>query len=213
MTFQELLTEFYARGFDYLNDGGAGATRAKRWINQGYMDIIEADDWPFLNDSVSGVAPLTITDLGTVESCVNDTTKRSLSFVDRRTLVESYPDLTTAGSARYAYFSDATTLQVFPVSTSETITVRYWQIPTELSAAGDTPLIPARYQYAIIDYACGRAYMDSDNPEMAQAARADADSLVQAMRTRLLYPQHQDPDAILTYGYSTDSYGFRTDYF
>jgi hypothetical protein len=203
LTFAQLLTEFYARGFDYLDDGGAGETRAKRWINQSYMEILEMDDWPFLQTSISSQAPVIISDLGTIESVTNTTADRNVGFIDRRTLVESYPDLSATGSPDYAYLTQGTTLNTYPVG-SDTLLVRYLRLAGELSDDDDQPEIPSRYQYAIIDYACARAYMDSDNPEMAQIVRREGDALVQMMRERLLVQQHQDTDLIVTYGYSTD---------
>lgn len=203
MTFAQLLTEFYARGFDYLNDGGAGEVRAKRFINQAYRDICEMDDWPYLTVTTTGTAPLTISDLGTIESIVDEGENRVISPADRRTLVETYPDLTLTGSAQFYYMTGASTIATYPVSSS-TLRVRYWRVVSDLDATTDQPAIPARYQYAIIEYACMRAYTDSDNPEMAQYCRAEGDRLVQMMRERLLYPQHQQPDVISVYNYSTD---------
>lgn len=203
MTFREMLTEFYARGFNYLEDGGAGEVRAKRWINQSYMEILEMEDWPFLQTSVQSAAPLIISDLGTIESVTNVTAARNIGFIDRRTLAERYPSLDTAGSSNYAYITEGTTLRTYPVG-SDTLLVRYLRLAGELSQDTDQPEIPSRYQYAIIDYACARAYMDSDNPEMAQIVRRDGDAVVQMMRERLLVQQHQDADLIVTYGYSSD---------
>ena len=203
MTFAELQTEFYARGFDYLEDGGPGETRAKRWLNQAYREICEMDDWPFLATSTTGTAPLTISDVQTVESLTNQTQERMIPFVDRRTLVENYPDLTRTGSAEFAYFDDVDTINTYPVST-DVLAVRYWRVVSDLSDDSDQPVIPARYQYAIVDYACSRAYMDSDNPEMAAIVRAEGDRLVQMMRERLLLQQVQDPWTVTMYGYSTD---------
>ena len=88
MTFQQLLTEFFARGFDYLNDSGAGETRAKQWINQSYQEICGLDDWPFLEATASGGSPLTIADLRTILSLTDTTTNTNLGFIDRRTLNE-----------------------------------------------------------------------------------------------------------------------------
>ena len=203
MALSVMLTEFYARGFDYLNDGGAGEVRATRWLNQSYLEVCEMDDWPFLESSVDGVAPLTFTDLSVIESVKNSTTAQSLSFVDYRTLREQFEDMDETGSARYAYMRNGDTLHTYPVST-DTLTVKYFRIVGELVAAADMPLIPSRYQYAIIDYACARAYMDSDNPEAAASARRDGDALVSMMRDRLLFPQRQDTEEITVYGYSTD---------
>ncbi len=203
MTFRQLLTEFYARGFDYLDDGGAGETRAKRWINQAYLEILEMDDWPFLQTSISTPAPVIISDLGTIESVSNMTTEQNLGFVDRRTLLEQFPTLDAQGSSEYAYITQGTTLNTYPVG-SDTLKVRYLRVAGELSDDDNQPEIPSRYQYAIIDYACARAYMDSDNPEMAQIVRRDGDNLVQMMRERLLLQQHQDPWSVVVQGYSSD---------
>lgn len=203
MTFTQLLTEFYARGFDYLDDGGAGATRAKRFINQSYQEICGMDDWPFLRTTITGTTPLTISDLGTVESVTNTTTGLNVSFVDFRTLAESYPSLDDTGSAEWAYLTQGTILNTYPLG-SDTVRVTYHRLVNDLDSGTDQPVIPAKYQYAIIDMACGRAYMDSDNPEMAAMVRRDGEALVQQMREQLLYQQHQDPDMIVAYGYSTD---------
>jgi hypothetical protein len=203
MALSVMLTEFYARGFDYLNDGAAGEVRATRWLNQAYLDICEMDDWPFLETSVSGTAPFTFTDLSVIESIKNSTNSQNVRFVDYRTLREQFANLDDTGTARYAYMRNGDTLCTYPVST-DTITVKYFRVVGELVASTDMPLIPARYQYAIIDYACARAYMDSDNPEAAAAARRDGEALVTMMRDRLLFPQRQDAEEITVYGYSTD---------
>lgn len=203
MTFTELLTEFYARGFDYLDDSGPGAVRAKRWINQSYQEICGMEDWPFLSTTTTGVAPLTVSDLGYIESLTDSTDERSLSFMDRRTLVERYPNMDLAGPPNYAYVTGGDTIRTYPTN-GNTLRLRYFRVVNDLDQGTDQPVIPARYQYAIIDSACARAYMDSDNPEMAQIARRDADALVQMMREQFMVQQHQDTDLIVTYGYSSD---------
>ena len=203
MTFTELLTEFYARGFNYLEDGGAGETRAKRFINQSYQEICGMDDWPFLQTSIQGPAPLYISDLGYVENVTDTVTKRSIGFIDQRTLTERYPDLTYAGAPNYAYITGGDTINTYPSNTNPLL-VRYIRLIPDLVEGTDQPVVPAKYQYAIIDLACGRAYMDSDNPEMAQIVRRDADALVQQMREQFMVQQHQDADLIVTYGYSSD---------
>lgn len=203
MTFQQLLTEFYARGFDYLNDSGAGETRAKLWINQSYQEICGLDDWPFLEATATGASPLTIADLRNILYLTDTTLGQNLGFIDPRTLNEAYPDQSTPGNALYAYITGGTTINTYPGNT-DALKVRYIRVPADLVSGTDTPLIPARYRYAIVDFACGRAYMDSDNPQMAQAVRADGDTVVQSMREHLLYQQHQDPDSIVAYGYSHD---------
>lgn len=203
MTFAQLLTEFYARGFNYLDDSGAGTIRAKRFINQAYHDICEMDDWPFLQTSVTGTVPLSISDLGTVESIIDQTDKRVIQPADRRSLVDAYVDLSQEGNPESYYITEGDTINTYPVSTNS-LKVRYWRLVNDLEESTDQPVIPARYQYAIIEYACMRAYTDSDNPEMAQFCRSEGDRLIQMMRERLLYQQHQQPDVISLYNHSTD---------
>ena len=203
MSLATMLTEFYARGFDYLNDGAAGVVRAKRWLNQSYQEICDMDDWSFLQSTAVSAAPIRILDLGVIESVKNNTTGAVLDFLDRRTLEEQFTSLSDAGTARYVYVSNGNTLSTYPVS-PDTLKVSYLRVVGNLVNDADQPVIPSRYQYAIIDYACARAYMDSDNPDMAQAARRDGDALVAMMRERLMYPQHQNTDQIVAYGYSTD---------
>ena len=204
MAFSALLTEFYARGFGYLDDGGAGVVRAKRWLNQSYQEICDMDDWGFLQSSVSSAAPFRILDLGVIESVKNTATGTVVEFVDRRTLDETFASLAAVGSAQYAYVSGGSSLNTYPVST-EVLKVSYLRTVADLVTNTDQPVMPSRYQYAIIDYACARAYMDSDNPEMAAASRRDGDALVAMMRERIMFPQHQNTEQITAYGYSTDA--------
>ena len=202
MSLGTMLTEFYARGFNYLNDP-AGAVRATRWLNQAYQEICDMDDWGFLQTSVVSAAPVRILDLAVVESVKNTVTGAVVDFVDRRTLEEQFTTLSEVGSARFAYLVGGLTLSTYPVST-DVLKVSYLRTVGSLVADTDQPVIPARYQYAIIDFACARAYMDSDNPEMAAAARRDGDSLIAMMRERVMFAQHQNTDEIVSYGYSTD---------
>lgn len=203
MTFDELKTEFYARGFEYLNEIGAANPddRAGRWLNQAYLEICEAEDWPFLTSTATGNSPLTITDLGTVEFVRDETNGQILRAIDPRDIAE-VSSLSQTGTPEFFYIDNGV-IQVYPVSTVS-LSVRYWKIASELVGTTDTPLIPTRYQYAIVDYAVARAYMDSDSPEYAAAARLDGDKLVSLMRDRLLFRQHQDPEMIAVYGNSSD---------
>jgi hypothetical protein len=170
MTFAELQTEFYARGFDYLNQDAAGRTRAKRWLNEGYLEDICADElWDFLRTTASGVAPLTVSDVDTVEVVWNATQDYVLSPTTAGDIEFQGVDITTTGTAGYWYFTSSTTIAVYPTNTSDSIQVRYYKIPVELSADGDEPILPDRWHSLLVDAAVVRAYWDSDNPELGQA--------------------------------------------
>jgi hypothetical protein len=191
LTFADLKTELQARGFDYLSDSRQGY-----FLNRSYLETAEEADWPFLEATSSSTAPLTITDLRTIESVINSTQKQKLSPLDRRNLTsEEDTDLTTAGTPSYYYTTDTTTVNVYPANTTDTIAVRYWKFPPEMSADTDEPLVPGRFRLAsIVDGACMYAYLDSDNFEAAQAMLVLWEQGKARMRDALLNQQHDSPD-------------------
>lgn len=185
MTFDDLQTEFYARGYTYLNENAAGQIRAKRWLNLGYSDLLEEADWPFLNATITGTAPLTLTGAREVLSVMTRDgalTERSISDLD-----DDF-NLTTPGTASY-WYTDGAQVKTYPVD-GQPITVRYSTVPADMVGTSDIPVVPGRYRYLIVDFAVIRALRDRSN-------YAEADALWQAvqvdltrMRTALL---GQDP--------------------
>lgn len=171
LTFAALLTEFYARGFDYLNDSGAGEIRAKRWINDAYHTINELENWPFLEETASGAAPLTIADLRTVDSVYDSTNDQKLDHRVSSELVDEHGDLGETGVASEFWVSGGNTINVFPVQAVQ-LTVRYWKVADDLVSGTDEPLIPDRFRYGIVEYAVAAAMRDAQDPDsvIAQAA-------------------------------------------
>jgi len=166
MTFAELKTELAARGFDYLSD-----TRQGQFINRSYQEMAEERDFPYLQATTTGAAPLTISDLRTVESVSNATQDYKLSPLDRRNLTDFAHDLTTTGTPSYWYMTTADTIAVYPANTTDTLTVYYWKVPATLTGVV-TPAIASRYHLLIVDGAVAYAYADSDNYDAAQQAFA-----------------------------------------
>ena len=150
MTLADLQVELQARGFDYLS-----TTRQNYYINSAYqIDICEDSDWPFLEVTTTGTAPLTITDLRSIESVIDTTQACKLRPLDRRSITDDYDtSLTTAGSPSFYYLTTATTVSVYPANTTDTLSVRYWKFPAALSAASDTPVVPTRFHPLIVDAA------------------------------------------------------------
>lgn len=190
MNLEALRTEFLARGFDYLS-----STRADNYLNDAYLlDICEEEDWPFLEATEEGTAPLTIADLRTVEYVVNTTQTTKLTPMKEARLTDEFsPDLTTPGTPNLYYITAGTTVNVYPVSTTDEISVRYWKVPTRLSGTS-TPLLPERFHSLIVDGAVARAYEDSDDYELAQAASTRFLERLEQMRNSLGMPQHDAPD-------------------
>lgn len=201
VTFSELLDELYDRGFDYLNQDAAGRVRAKRWVNQSYQQLCEEARWPFTEATTSGPAPLSITDLREVES-VRGTEGQRLQWLDRRTLIASYGDLTTTGSGRWWYIEAGNSVATYPAG--DTLTVRYHKVPSELVGDSDEVVVPTRFTDLIVDGAALKAYKDSDNFEAVGALKAELAEGVERMKRSLLY-QHNGPEYIVEVTGSDDT--------
>lgn len=180
-TLSTLLTEFYARGFSYLNDGGTGATRATRWINDAMHSIDGEERWDYRRASTSGTPPLTISDLGELDSVVDTTNQNALAPSSAGDLVGLANNvLTGTGNPNYFYLN-AGVVTVYPVATGS-ITVSYFKVRADLSSGADAPLMPDRFRPAIVERALEFAYRDQDNPEMARECAAAADRMIDRMR-------------------------------
>ncbi len=191
ITLLELQTEFAARGFNYLS-----TLRQNYYLNQGYLvDICEAEDWPFLETTTTGSAPLSITDLRTIASVVDTTQAMKLTPLDNRNITDDIDSsLTTVGTPVYYYKSGQTTIAVYPTNTTDSLSVRYWKVPPELSGATDTPVLPNRWRLLIVDAAVARAYEDADETAAYQAATQSFQARLDQMRQSLTVGQHDEPD-------------------
>jgi len=187
MTFGELLTEVYANGFDYLDDGGAGETRVKRWVNQSYQELCAANDWPFLEATATGAAPLTISDLGKVLYVVNTDTYQTLIESDAKSISTiGYPS-GGGSSAMYYYITGGDTVATYPAA-GNALSVRYIKTPTDLSASSDTPLVPTPWQDIIVLGAVRRALLDDTDSGSLGVVRQEWSDRVQMMQSALMNP-------------------------
>lgn len=191
MNFATLQTELSDRGFAYLS-----AARLGQYINVAYHELCDLEEWPFLETTASGAAPLTISDLRTVLSVYDSAGNINLTARERRALVDDYRDLTTTGSPRFFYV-DGSALSTYPVG--GTLAVRYIKVPVDLTGT-DIPLVPSRFHYVIVDIAARRAYIDSDAFDKAQGVQAEVDRMVAVMRDSLLQTQTQDDLFVAGYG-------------
>ncbi len=197
---QELRSEFAARGFQYLP-----GTRKDRLVNLGYMELCEEEDWPFLEATTSGTAPLTVSDLRTIESVTNTTNELELLPRDRRELVSGDPALDATGTAVSYYITGGDTINVYPANTADTFKVLHWKVPAQLDDESDTPLVPSRWRYLIIERACVIGYRDDDETEMMEACEAAYDKGLAKMRYSLMLQQHNYPTYIAVRASSSSS--------
>lgn len=181
LDFAALQTEFFARGFDYLDDGAGGLVRAKRFINDAMHAIDDMEQWPYLSASMTGAAPLTIADLDQLESVVDVANLNPLDRSSRGEVADTYANLTTTGRPQVYYVTDVGTINVYPTAASTTLTVTYWKFGPDLVSDSDAPLMPDRFRYAVVEYAVAVALRDDESQD-ALVAQAAGDVIVDRMR-------------------------------
>lgn len=186
MNLEALRTSLFARGFDYLT-----AAEANDYLNDSYLlDICEEEDWPFLEASKEGVTPLEISDLRTIEYVENATQTEKLYPMLRARITDGWsPALSQTGTPELYYITEGKNVNVFPVSTTDVISVRYWKVAPRLSGTA-TPLLPERWHSLIVDGAVARAYAKTADWELRGVAEANFEAHLQKMRESLMNMQH-----------------------
>lgn len=189
MNLEQLVIEFKARGFTHVG------SRAENYVNDAYiLDICEAADWPFLEESMEGKAPLEITNLSAVRYVLDVTQERKLKPLKKDRITDDYGvNLALAGDPAFYFLEAGDTVRTYPVSTTDTIQVAYWKTAPRLTGT-ETPLIPERFHSLIVDGAVARAYENSDDYELAVAAKDRFNARLQSMQESLTDLQHDSPD-------------------
>lgn len=194
MNFQTLISEFTSEGFDYLE-----ASKAERFLNDAYLlDICEGTDWPFLEvTAATGAAPLTLSEVASISYVLDTTQQTKLKPLDPRNVSDESPSMTTEGTPQFYYLTGEWKLNVYPLNTTDTLSVAYRQMPARLSGTS-TPVLPERFHSLIIDGACARAYSNSDDWELRQSAKAAFREDLQVMKESLLNLDRDGPDDFVT---------------
>lgn len=193
MDFNALKTELAARGFDYLSD-----TRRGYFINAARHELDMLELWPYRLAEATGAAPLTISDLGTIQDVI-DTGNGSypLAAIEFGELRQAYNDLSVTGTPSY-YYVDNGVLRTFMVG--GTLSVRYYKRPADLSGSTDMPLSPTAYHMLIVDMASRWAQKDSDNSVVIPTLSSEIERQLATMRNDLLAGQHTNPTYIHSEG-------------
>jgi hypothetical protein len=197
VTKAELVQEVIARGYKHVSPARIGGS-----LERSYQVICSRYQWRFLEADKAGVAPLVFTDLRRILSVTAN--EESLTGVDRRWLVSTYPDLTETGTATYWYLENQT-LKTFPVDTAE-VTTRYLKIPAALGEA-DEPLIPSEWQYLMVDRTVVDLLRDNDEYEEARALKLDVEEGLREMVHALLKTNYQGPSLVVRTGGPGDYLG------
>lgn len=180
MNFGQLQMDLIRRG----NFGEVAQDRLKRWVNESYHEICNAADWPFLEATTSGAAPVTVADLRKVISVHDATNRIALTPTTRRWVLSHFGDIaSTSGVARF-YYVDNGVIKAYPVA--GTLSVYYIKFPADLSATTDSPVVPTRFHSIIVDGAVRRAYEDADRFQESQAIEQSRLLRLENMKTMLL---------------------------
>lgn len=182
MNLGSMRTEVQARGYEYLS-----TTRANQFLNWAYKEVARYMPWPFLETSATGASPLTITDLGSILSVTGSLSDVPLARADRRQILIGDDDLSEIGTPAL-YWMENLTVNVWPSSATDTVTVQYIKVPPDMAIDADVPVIPADYHELIVDGAVLRAQKDNDNYDSYQITRqiwqSELDLMVQAIMGR-----------------------------
>ena len=176
MNLGEAQAELSARGFEYLP-----AARQTIMLNDALQELEDFWNWPWLRKTVTGAAPLQISDLKTILKVYDSTGNEVTGISDYDAFAT-----TDTGTPTNWWIDDASgtpTLVAYP-SGSATFTVRYERDITTLSADTDSPDVPDRYNRVWLDLAVALAYEDSDNFAAASAIRNRANQRLTEMVER-----------------------------
>lgn len=176
----QLRTQLRAKGFDFLDQD----PEVDRLLNVAYQEICDLEDWPFLQATAAGAAPLTVTDLGTITSVFDTVQRRNLELVTYDDLVRAQVDITQTGSPSHYWIDNTTIVKAWPVG--GTLSVRYIKDPALLVNDADEPVIPARFRDIIVTGAARVAAMDESAGQDQTALDAEYVRRLQIMRDKLL---------------------------
>lgn len=197
MTLEELVEEVEGYGFQY-----EPTNRIEKWIQRAYSNLNARYNWPWTEETKEGKAPLELKDLRYVLSVTDSTQERPLWGTQRQWLLENYPKLNEEGNPVW-WFLDNLTLRLFPLSTSDTIVVRYVKKLEELKAEKE-PLIPAGWQSLIVDTATIEGYKRNSNIAAASEMKELVDATFREMVADQLQRDWQGNRLIVRTGYVTD---------
>lgn len=178
-----------------MNDAGTGLARVQRYLNDSMHGVDSSFDWPYKVATTTGTAPLTITDLQTIETITDIGSLNVLKPRDRRDLRQEFADLTQTGRPLYYYLVN-NVINVFYANTSTVLTVDYQKVAPDMVSGSDTPLMPDRYRYCLVEYTVSRLFRDEDAVPESQAAQQAGDSIVAQMTYDLMKQQHQESQDI-----------------
>jgi hypothetical protein len=197
MMVSEMLSEVRDHGFDDLTD-----SRILSFLNDTYWDICSREAWPFLEATATATVDSTgkvtaPTNIDKVLS-INDTGQgRNLQPMRLDAFTDTYSANLTRTGDPFAYFFIGGDLYVYPISTSNSLTIRYIRRPAALTVAPDSePILPTQHHRVVVLGSLVKCYMMEDDFENASMFTNAYEKRIFDMRNHLWFQQYDRTDTI-----------------
>lgn len=164
MDFSELVQELKDRGFSDLTTARAGTI-----VNAARAELDRLHLWPYRQTDLTGTAPLSIADLGPIETVTSETGDYRLVPAQFRDLLDYYGDLSTTGSPTCYYTASVLGVPVvatYPTGT-DTIGIVYYKVTVDISGTQE-PASPDEFHELILEMAVRRVAKDPERRALAQ---------------------------------------------
>jgi hypothetical protein len=194
----EMLAEIRDHGFDDLTD-----SRILSFLNDTYYDICTREAWPFLEATASATvnsdgkvtAP---TNIDKVLSFHDTGVGRSLSPMRLDDFSSTYASNLTQTGDPYSYYFIGDDVYVYPISSSNSLTVRYIRRPIALTVSPDaSPILPIQHHRAVVLGSLVKCYMMEDDFENASMFTNAFEKKLFDMRNNLWFKQYDRTDTIM----------------
>jgi hypothetical protein len=192
----QLVDQVREYGFNHLSD-----ERLQFVVDQAVSEIDGESDWPYKEGVRTGSLPLVLEDLGALRRVVLSSGMGTLPVFEKRELEDDYGDLyTLSGTPQCAYVDGGQIVRSYPLSTvavsCDYLSTTSWQSGGALAASDDDrPLMPARYQDAIVLMAASYCYGEDSQAESEQL-HTRAMTRVEQMRWQLLSVNRDQPRVV-----------------
>lgn len=191
MLVSEMIAEIRDFGFDDLTD-----TRLLGFLNDTYWDVCSREPWPFLEATASATVDTSgkvtsPTDIGKVLRLVDTGTGAALQPVrlDDHTGGNAVQLALTGNPDRYFFIGSD--VYVYPISTSNSLTIRYVRVPPPLTSTPDSsPILPLRHHRVIVLGSLVKCYMMEDDPDNAALNTNAFEQRISQMRSDLWVQQY-----------------------
>lgn len=197
MTFDELTNAVLANGF-----GESHREMARRWVNQAYQWVWDAEQWSFRTGLVSvtvtagspnvGSLP---TDFGIVTYLLNEDGEPLRAIEDVRQFLALYGDGAEGDPEAFTVIG-AATIRVGPTpASSATYQLLHEKFALPLSGGTDSPSIPSGYHMAIVHKGRAIGFKQLGIP-IADGSDENAMDMLEAMRQSYLSPVRGEVEQI-----------------